>query len=155
LLLSHSALRHVLPTSFAKVVYLDSEAPAIAQHEEQNPPPLATQEHLAYVIYTSGSTGLPKGVLIEHRGLSNLAGGLGELFAVGPDSRVLQAFSLSFDPSANLIALALTHGAALVLAPRHALLPGPELFELLRAQRISITSLVPSVLSALPAEDFP
>ncbi|WP_373844927.1 AMP-binding protein [Clostridium sp.] len=29
-------------------------------------------ENLAYVIYTSGSTGMPKGTLIEHKGLVNL-----------------------------------------------------------------------------------
>ena len=32
-----------------------------------------TMGRLAYCIYTSGSTGAPKGVLIEHRGLSVFA----------------------------------------------------------------------------------
>ncbi|WP_134902631.1 AMP-binding protein [Paenibacillus polymyxa] len=29
-----------------------------------------TPHDLAYVIYTSGSTGVPKGVMVEHRGLT-------------------------------------------------------------------------------------
>jgi acyl-CoA synthetase (AMP-forming)/AMP-acid ligase II len=35
------------------------------------PPVCATARDLAYVIYTSGSTGVPKGVMIEHRGMIN------------------------------------------------------------------------------------
>src|SRR5688500_8012766 len=34
-------------------------------------PRRATPSSLAYVIYTSGSTGIPKGAMVEHRGLLN------------------------------------------------------------------------------------
>ena len=105
---------------------------------------------LAYVIYTSGSTGRPKGVLVPHRGLVNLALAQARLFRVTPQSRILQFASPAFDAAISEVAMALATGAALHLAPRQAMLPGPELMELLRRREISVVTLPPSALAALP-----
>jgi amino acid adenylation domain-containing protein len=119
---------------------------------EAAPPRIETDpDTLAYVIYTSGSTGRPKGVMVAHRGLSNLAAGLG-VFAAGPGSRVLLFASPGFDASLLDLALALGSGGTLCVAPGREL---PELGRLLRERRITHLHLPPSALSALGDEGPP
>jgi amino acid adenylation domain-containing protein/non-ribosomal peptide synthase protein (TIGR01720 family) len=112
-------------------------------------------DHLAYIIFTSGSTGAPKGVAVPHRGLPALAAAQRAAFGVGPHSRVLQWAALSFDAAIAEIIVALTAGAALVLAPAAALAPGPALTDLLRAQAITTVTLPPSALAELPPPAAP
>jgi amino acid adenylation domain-containing protein len=115
-----------------------------------------TPEHLAYVIYTSGTTGLPKGVMVEHRGVCNLALVQGDRFAFDRDSRVLQYASLSFDASVMETVMALCHGAALHVVAPGAVLVGDDLAATLREAKISHTLIPPTVLVQLPAGDgFP
>ncbi|MGR9105457.1 MAG: amino acid adenylation domain-containing protein [Gammaproteobacteria bacterium] len=112
-------------------------------------------ERLAYVIYTSGSTGQPKGVLIEHRGLSNLAVAQSKAFGIRPGSRVLQAASLNFDASISEIVTTLVSGATLFLAPREKMLPGPGLAELFETRQITHVTLTPSALAVMPQRPLP
>ncbi|MBV9110452.1 MAG: non-ribosomal peptide synthetase, partial [Gemmatimonadetes bacterium] len=74
---------------------------------------------------------------------------------VGPDDRVLQFASLSFDAAAFELVMALASGASLCVAPREELLPGPGLLALLRAHAVTTVTLPPSALAALPVEELP
>lgn len=110
---------------------------------------------VAYVIYTSGSTGNPKGVEVFHRGLCNLAEEEIALLEVGVGSRVLQFASFSFDTSVWEIVMTLVSGAALVMADRLSLIPGPDLLHQLKAQKITHVTLPASALAALPYDPLP
>jgi amino acid adenylation domain-containing protein len=104
--------------------------------------------HPAYVIYTSGSTGVPKGVVVTHAGIAALAASAAHALGVTPRSRVLQFASLNFDASVWELAVALSRGAALVLAPPDAT-SGSALRGLLATQQITHALLPPSVLATV------
>ncbi|CAG0946791.1 hypothetical protein GPROT2_03926, partial [Gammaproteobacteria bacterium] len=111
-----------------------------------------TPKHLAYVVYTSGSTGRPKGVMVEHRGLCNLALAPMRGLDIGPDSRVLQFSSFSFDAFVWEVFTALCRGASLHFAAADTLLAGEALQQALREGAISHVTLTPAVLASLPAD---
>jgi amino acid adenylation domain-containing protein len=110
---------------------------------------------LVYVIYTSGSTGQPKGVMVEHKGLCNLALAEIETFGVNPSSRVLQFASFSFDAFIWEVLMAWGGGATLYLGNKDNLMPGLPLVERLRDDAITHITLPPSALAVLPWENLP
>src|SRR5262249_44131566 len=110
-------------------------------------------DNLAYIIYTSGSTGQPKGVLVEHRGLTNVILAQNRVLNVHPGNRVLQFVNLNFDAAQAEIFRTLAAGATLCLAPAESLLPGSALLALFRDQAITTAALPPSVLAALPENE--
>ncbi|MGQ4807000.1 D-alanine--D-alanyl carrier protein ligase [Candidatus Entotheonellaceae bacterium PAL068K] len=142
-----------LPPHQAHIVYLDQDLKHRSQNQIQQPSRTGPPEGLAYMIYTSGSTGHPKGVLVAHRGLCNLAQAQIRAFGVARSSAVLQFASLSFDASIAEIVMALCTGATLYLAPTRA--HGPALEPLLHDYGISHIILPPSVLAVLPPADLP
>lgn len=68
---------------------------------------------LAYVSYTSGSSGTPKGVLVEHAGLTNLVDWYLDRYQVGPGDRITQLARPSFDAFALEVWPCLSGGATL------------------------------------------
>ncbi|GAA2367533.1 amino acid adenylation domain-containing protein [Streptomyces cuspidosporus] len=111
--------------------------------------------HPAYVIYTSGSTGRPKGVVVTHTGLAALLRQQTDLLRLGPDTRVLQFASPSFDASVWELCVALLTGAAAVVAPPERLVPGPPLAALVAELGVDCLLLAPSALTAMPPDGLP
>ncbi|MEH1870988.1 non-ribosomal peptide synthetase [Nostoc sp.] len=154
LLTQENLLSHF--TQFSnQIISIDKDWADITQHSRENPNNCITLENLAYVIYTSGSTGQPKGVLIEHRGLSNLAADQIEVFNLQPSNRILQFASLSFDASIFEIVMALGIGATLYLTNKECLLSAKALLQLLREKSITHVTLPPALLAVLPTESLP
>lgn len=70
-----------------------------------------------HVLYTSGSTGQPKGIEIVAKSVSRLVMET-DYVQFGPDDRVAQMASLSFDASIFEVWGALLNGSALVIIPK-------------------------------------
>ncbi|MEM6406202.1 MAG: amino acid adenylation domain-containing protein [Pseudomonadota bacterium] len=102
-------------------------------------------DDLAYVIYTSGSTGTPKGVMVSHRSVVSLITGVTNAFQITPEFRILQNYSLAFDPSVQEIFSALINGATLVPVSDEIRINPPRFLTWLRENRISYWDTVPSL----------
>ncbi|MFC9947387.1 non-ribosomal peptide synthetase [Streptomyces pratensis] len=111
-----------------------------------------TPGHLMYVIYTSGSTGVPKGVAVSHAGVTDLVSTQARLYGTGPGDRVLQWASFSFDAWFWDFTLALMHGATLVMAEQHDLLPGESLRETMQKYDVNHAVLPPVALGITDSE---
>jgi long-chain acyl-CoA synthetase len=118
----------------------------LIEREASSPPPSPSPVAPAVIFFTSGSTGRPKGVTHTHQTLgwmfATAAAGLelspGDLLLAGSSLSHVGAFYVSF--------AALSVGAG-VIVPRT--IDGDELLPLLRDDRPTVLSMLPSALFAL------
>nr|AYA22334.1 KerC [Amycolatopsis keratiniphila] len=144
------ATRSVVPEGFTGSVLVLDDLPA-SDPEVELPRVAATDA--AYVIYTSGSTGVPKGVMVTHAGLGNLATAHIERLEVTSSSRVLQLSAIGFDAIVSELYMALLAGGTLVLPDAESMPPRVTLGDALRRWGITHLTVSPSVLAA--EEDLP
>lgn len=110
----------------------------------------------AWVIFTSGSTGKPKGVAVSHRNAAAFVDAEARLFLsyepLGVGDRVMAGLSVAFDASCEEMWLAWRYGGCLVPAPRSLVRSGMDLGPWLQANRLTVVSTVPTLVSLWPAE---
>ncbi len=104
---------------------------------------------LAYILYTSGSTGDPKGVMISHRTIFTFINWCYETFGITPDDRVTSHAPIHFDLSTFDIFVTIKAGATVVLVPERASIFPVNLVRLLQDEQVTVTYMVPSILSMM------
>lgn len=119
------------------------------QDERRLPPAGAIETDLAYILYTSGSTGDPKGVMISHRTIFTFVDWCYETFQITPDDRVTSHAPLHFDLSTFDIYVTIKGGGTVVLVPEKLSIFPMQFVHFLQEERITLTYLVPSILSMM------
>lgn len=137
------------------ILCADQELKPSTTIDELNRKSVVGPKNAAYVIFTSGTTGVPKGVTIEHRGLSNLVTAQVEAFEIDTHSRVLQFSNLGFDASVSEIFTCLTVGATLCIPTSEEMQPGPPLHKFIDTQCVTVATLIPAVWDILRENPLP
>ncbi|MEX5558274.1 non-ribosomal peptide synthetase [Pseudomonas rhodesiae] len=119
----------------------------------ENPGVYSGPDNLAYVIYTSGSTGLPKGVMVQQRGMLNNQ--LSKVPYLGLTSAdvIAQTASQSFDISVWQFLAAPLFGARVDIVPNTLAHDPQGLLMHVQAQGISVLESVPSLIQGMLAQD--
>jgi len=160
LLLTQADLVDQLPIDLLEmapqIIRLDAEWESTIGKETAIKPEIPIiSANLAYVIYTSGSTGLPKGTMLRHNGLCNLAEAQRQAFGIENSSRILQFSPLSFDASVWETFMALANGATLCLARQEVLASGIDMARYMDDKEVTNVTLPPSVLRVLSQDELP
>ncbi|MDO3682170.1 amino acid adenylation domain-containing protein, partial [Paenibacillus ehimensis] len=152
LLLLQSGLRDRV--AFAGTV-VELDAAEAYGEDGSNLTSVSGPDDLAYVIYTSGTTGKPKGVMVEHHGLCNLKTYFDHTLHIGPNDKVVQFASYSFDAACWEFFQALFCGATLYIPTSHTIL-NYEWFEKYMAEHgITIAALPPTYAVYLEPDHMP
>ena len=152
LMLTMEPLRERMPEQGVHRICLDADWESIARESCDDLAGSAAAGNLAYIIYTSGSTGQPKGVMVEHRGLSNTLQWLSQTLAITAGDSTLLKTPITFDAAGREIFPTLLAGARLIIAEPNAHRDSRYIAEKIREHGISILHCVPSFLRQLLAE---
>ena len=154
-LLTSDRLTQDLPETNAVVVRLDGDAERIAACCGSTPQSGVGPGNLAYVIYTSGSTGVPKGVAIEHRGLTNLVNWHRRAFGVTAADQATRLSGLAFDASVWELWPYLAAGACIHIPPEEARMSPVALHNWLATQQITLAFVPTPAAEGLLSLDEP
>ncbi|WP_438040319.1 amino acid adenylation domain-containing protein [Sorangium sp. So ce128] len=116
---------------------------------DEDPEERGGPDHLAYVIYTSGSTGVPKGAMVERRGmLNNMLSKVPRLGLAAGDV-IAQTASPCFDISVWQFLTALLFGGTVDIVPDEITRDPGRLLEHVERRGIAVIEVVPAVLQGM------
>jgi len=113
---------------------------------------LCTPQHAAeaaYVIYTSGSTGMPKGAIVEHRGMLNHLWGKVDTLQLTTADVIAQTASQCFDISVWQFLAPLLCGGRVCIVPDEIAHDPVALLRHVEAAGVTVLEVVPAMLQGM------
>lgn len=142
IVLSSRKSKTALPQSEKFVIIsVDESEPEISSQSKSEVKEKIKPDQLIYIIYTSGSTGIPKGVMIEHKGVLNLSQSMKDLLLLKPGMKTLQFASIGFDASCYEIFNTVLSGGCLVLCNKEDLLTSEGFEKLINKYKVDLAVL--------------
>ncbi|GHA08192.1 hypothetical protein GCM10008090_17550 [Arenicella chitinivorans] len=145
-------LKHPAIANLDTVVSLDT---LLQQTTKQAPAIAWSMNDLAYVITTSGSTGVPKGVMVNHRGMVNNMLAKVAPLSLSKHDTIAQTASQCFDISVWQFLTALTLGACTEIVPTCITHDPDALQAHINARNIDVWEPVPSMMRAVLSNPVP
>ncbi|REC59029.1 non-ribosomal peptide synthetase, partial [Chryseobacterium pennae] len=160
LILGQESTVEKLKTQAVDIISLDEITfKAALETESINNPVTSTQpNNLAYVIFTSGTTGLPKGVMVEHKNVSNLIHQESREFGLlenGVQKNCLWYANYVFDAHVWELYPSITHGHTIYILEKELQTDLSALKDYIEENSIRIATIPPVLLtrdSILPLE---
>lgn len=157
--LKYILTKRTLKTAFTggeNTLYLEDAG--LYHHESQNLQNINQPQDLAYIIYTSGTTGTPKGVMIEHEGLSHRLLWRKQTMGLRPQDVTLQFLSFAFDAYILSAFAPLISGAKCVLLDEAASKSPIAIKNAIQTEKVShfiaVPALYASILDCSSADDL-
>ncbi len=151
IIISDNSLASKLNLLQQKIILLDQSKDLIARQPEIPPEIKIYPENLAYIIYTSGSTGVPKGVMISHRSVVNLAESLfSKIYKrINSESiKIVLDAPFIFDASVMEIFM-LLYGISIHIVPEEMRTDLDALWNYIQQNKIDEVFLIPSQLKLI------
>ncbi|MGC0379915.1 non-ribosomal peptide synthetase [Streptomyces sp. SAI-129] len=115
----------------------------------------AASSRTACILHTSGSTGAPKPVMLPHSGLAHRITAFADLYRITAEDRIAQLAAASVDVVLWETLLALTVGGTLFVPHGRQRVPGIGLVRWLAAEQVTVATMTPTMLAALPEVTLP
>ena len=138
--------------SIDNIVVIDNKVfiKNLANYSFKNPTNNASSSSIAYIIYTSGTTGNPKGVMIEHKSIINLALMQGKEFNLTrseKNKKCLWFANYVFDAHVSEIFLSILNGHSIYIIDENIKADISNISDYCSKKKIDIATIPPAILN--------